>query len=491
MRAMLCLAHMVAALPLLAQPSAPAVGARDTGVAARIARVESGLLTPMAMAGAPETRYTIAQRMQHYHVPGVSIAVINGGRIEWARGYGVREFGGTTPVDTSTIFQAGSISKPVAATAALRLVEQHKLDLDADINSELHSWKVPSNEFTKSKPVTLRAILTHSGGLTVHGFPGYDVDAPVPTVVQVLDGTKPANTAAVRVDVAPGSIWRYSGGGITIAQLAMTDVTGRTFPDLMRELVLAPAGMTHSTYENPLPASFARFAASGHEKLDTPVHGKYHTYPEMAAAGLWTTASDLARWAIEMQRAYSGQSTRLLSQAMAKQMLSRQFGQWGLGVAVSGAGDTATFGHGGRDEGFVAQVTATIEGGRGFVILTNGVSGALLEEIGRSIGDAYGWPSSPRRTMTRGTIEPSTLRDLVGRYRYAVAPDTLIAAVSLDDGALYLQMPGEPREELIPSSGLAFVTPVGLRISFVRAGSGPASEMLLGGQPLRLARIGE
>ncbi|MEP6690346.1 MAG: serine hydrolase domain-containing protein [Gemmatimonadaceae bacterium] len=490
MRSMLSLIPLVLVSPLFAQT--PGALARDTGVAARIARVEGGLLPPIAIAGAAETRSSVQQRMAHYHVPGVSIAVINDGRIEWARGYGVREFGGTTAVDTSTLFQAGSISKPVAATAALRLVNQKQLDLDADINSALRSWKVPSNAFTTQKPPTLRAILSHSAGFTVHGFPGYDADAQVPTVVQVLDGVAPANTAPVRVDVMPGTIWRYSGGGITIAQLAMTDVTGRAFPELMRELVLAPIGMTHSTYENPLPAAYARSAATGHERLDTPVHGKYHTYPEMAAAGLWTTPSDLARWAIEIQRASAGQSARVLSQAMTKQMLTRQFGSWGLGVALSGSGHFAAFGHGGRDEGFVAQITATIDGGRGYVIMTNGVSSALLGEIDRSIRDAYGWPDTPRRTMTRGNENAASLGALAGRYRFVSGGDTLIASVTLESGALYLQMPGEQREELIPESALAFFTPVGVRASFVRAGESPASELVLDvGQKLRLARMPE
>ena len=467
-----------------------AAAGSDTTRAARIARVESGLVTPVAIAGRPEARFTIAQRMQHYHVPGVSIAVIHGGQVEWARGYGVRELGSTIPVDTTTLFQAGSISKPVAATAALRLVEQGKLDLDADINTLLSSWKVPDNEFTRVKPVTLRGILSHSAGLTVHGFPGYDVDAPVPSVVQVLSGAPPANTAPVRVDVAPGTIWRYSGGGITVGQLAMTDVTGRAFPDLVRDLVLTPAGMSHSTYENPLPATYARHAASGHEQLDTPVHGRYHTYPEMAAAGLWTTPSDLARWAIELQRAYAGTSTRMLSQAMARQMLTKQFADWGLGIGLRGSGDSATFNHGGRDEGFVAQLTAFVNHGDGVVVMTNGVSGALLQEISRSVAEAYGWPLPPRRTMALAKVGVDSPSELAGRYRSAQGGDTLLATVSLEHGALRLQLPGEPSEELLPESATAFFTPLGMRASFTRTVGKPASELVLnGGQTLRLARV--
>ncbi len=492
MRTIATLPALLAVLAVLAAPSlrAQAAAAQDTTLAARIVRVESGLVTPVAIAGRPDTRFSFAQRMQHYHVPGVSIAVIHGGRVEWARGYGEREFGTGIRVDTSTLFQAGSISKPIAASGMLRLVEQGKLDLDADINRLLRSWKVPANTFTKTKPVTLRAILSHSAGFTVHGFPGYDVDARVPTVAQVLDGAAPANTAPVRVDIAPGTIWRYSGGGITVAQLATTDVTGRAFPDLMHELVLAPAGMTHSTYENPLPASFAKFAATGHEKFDTPVHGKYHTYPEMAAAGLWTTPSDLARWAIEIQHAYAGTSARVLSRSMAKQMLTKQFDNWGLGIALNGSGDSATFGHGGRDEGFVAQLTAFVDHGDGFVILTNGVSGSLLGEISRSIAEAYGWPSTPRRTMTMTARGATELGDLTGRYLYVQGADSAIITVSLDGGRLKVTMPGEPGEELLPESASTFFTPTGTRVSFERESGHLAKTLVIhGGQTLRLRRI--
>ena len=216
------------------------------------------------------------------------------------------------------LFQAGSISKPVAATAAMKLVEEGKLALDQNINTFLTTWKVPENEFTKDKKVTLREIMSHSAGVTVHGFPGYAAGDPVPTLVQILDGVKPANTPPIRVDVVPGSIWRYSGGGYTIMQLAMTDVTHEPFPEIMRNTVLIKAGMRDSTYENPLPSRLSGVAATGYRSDGTPVPGRYHTYPEMAAAGLWTTASDLARFGIEIQKSREGRSNRILKQATVR-----------------------------------------------------------------------------------------------------------------------------------------------------------------------------
>jgi CubicO group peptidase (beta-lactamase class C family) len=336
-------------------------------------------------------------------------------------------------------------------------VEQGRLALDEDVNARLVSWKVPENEFTREKKVTLRGLLSHSAGLTVHGFPGYASTASVPTVVQVLDGAAPANTPPVRVNVAPGTIWRYSGGGITVTQLLMEDVTREPFATFMQRTVLRPLGMVHSTYEQPLPATHARVAASGHERLDTPVPGRFHLYPEMAAAGLWSTPSDLARWAIEVQRAYRGDSRRVLSQDMTRQMLTKQFGEWGLGVQLAGAGDSAMFMHGGRDEGFVADLRAFVHRGQGVVIMTNGVSGRLVAELSRSVANAYGWPVPPRPTRTIGKVEGASLDALVGTYLIPGPRDTTRLRVTREGERLFVQQLGAgPRAELLPEGGLSF-----------------------------------
>ncbi|MGH7554498.1 MAG: serine hydrolase domain-containing protein, partial [Longimicrobiales bacterium] len=360
-------------------------------------------LRPVArIAGRPDTAFRIEDRMRHFHVPGVSIAIVQDMRIAYAAGFGVTEFGAGVPVDTTTLFLAGSISKPVFTSGALALVEQGKLTLDDDINRYLTTWRVPDSRFTEREKVTLRRLLTHSAGLTVWGFPGYRTDAPLPTVPQILDGTPPANTRAVRNDTFPGARWLYSGGGFTIAQLAASDVAREDFPSLMQRLVLAKADMRHSTYQNPPPTTHAPRAASGHERIDTPVPGRFHVYPEMAAAGLWTTASDLARWAIAIARAYRGEPNGIISPAMAKQMLTTQVtaqppynGIWGLGVGLSGTGETLAFSHGGRDEGFVAQFMMYPEKGVGLFILMNGVNGGFIAEIMRAFQETYGLPSPP------------------------------------------------------------------------------------------------
>lgn len=325
--------------------------------------------------------------------PGISIAVINDGAIEWARGYGVTEAGTDTPVTSRTLFQAASISKPVAALAALRLVEKGALGLDEDVNAKLTSWKVPENDFTKTEKVTLRRLLSHTAGLTVHGFGGYAADAPVPTLVQALDAAKPANSAAVRVDVVPGTIWRYSGGGYTVAQQLMMDVSGRTFPELLAELVLKPIGMDDSTYELPLPEVRRGDAAGGHRSDGKLLPGRYHTYPEMAAAGLWTTPTDLARFLLEIDKGRHGRSA-IISEAMAREMTTAQKPGYGLGFSLSGIGPAMGFGHGGSNEGFKCQMTAYLEGGRGAVVMTNGDRGGFVAaEVMRAIALEYGWPS--------------------------------------------------------------------------------------------------
>src|SRR5215204_2812751 len=301
---------------------------------ARIERVLSGLRPLVEVSGKSPVRWALAERMAHYNVPGISIAVVEGGRLSWARGVGLAQAGTTDSVTPTTLFQAASISKPVTATAMLRLVERGTLDLDADVNRYLTSWKVPDNKFTATEKVTLRRIVSHTAGLTVHGFPGYSPTGPMPTVVQVLDGKKPANTDAVRVDTTPGAISRYSGGGTTIMQQLLMDVTGRPFPALMQELVLGPAGMTNSTFEQPLPAARAGDASRAHDAKGKMVPGGWHVYPEMAPAGLWTTPTDLTNWAVAITAARAGKSTSLLSQSMVAQMLAPVKDGIGLGPFV-------------------------------------------------------------------------------------------------------------------------------------------------------------
>lgn len=369
---------------------------------ARQERVENGIEPVELGKGQEPIKLSLVELMKAYNVPALSVAVIDDYKIAWVKAYGVTELGGTEAATPKTLFQAGSISKPVAATGMMALVEKGKLSLDEDVNLKLKSWKVPENEFTKEQKVTLRRLASHTAGLTVHGFPGYDVDKKVPTAVQVLDGLKPdVNTAPVRVDFIPGTQWRYSGGGVTIEQLVMTDVTGKPFPSLMKELVLDKEGMTDSSYEQPLPVAWQSRTATGTYRDGKSVHGKWHIYPEMAAAGLWTTPTDLAKFVIEIAQSKQGKSNKVLTQKSVQEMLTHppSASAFGIGFGVP-ADRPGEFGHNGADEGFQAQLIMNGDTGQGVAIMANSDNGILVaNEYVRSLAKEYGWKN---KMDTRG-----------------------------------------------------------------------------------------
>jgi len=442
-----------------------------------IQHVESGLLPAIVIKDDPSQAHTLADRMAALHVLGISIAVIRNGKIEWAKGFGVAAAGGP-PVTSETLFQAGSISKPVAAMAALRLVQQGKLSLDADVNTLLKSWKLPSAPIAEGKPVTLRELLTHTGGTTVHGFPGYATDAPVPTLVQVLNGEKPANTPAIRIEAVPGSKWNYSGGGFTIMQQILIDTTGQPFPKLLQDTVLAPIGMTHSTYQQPLPADRRSMAATPYDFQQKPIPGGAHTYPEMAAAGLWTTPSDIARYMMEVQTSLQGKSNHVLSQAMTREMLTAGMGNWGLGLEMGGSASRPYFSHGGVNEGFESVFLAYEQGGDGAVVMTNAQGGsALAEEIMHSIATEYNWPDDRPLVKTVVNVDPKVLADYVGTYEMA---PTFSLVFSVEDGHLAILPTGQNKLRLYAESNTKFFPlEVDAVVEFVRDDHGKVTELIL------------
>jgi CubicO group peptidase (beta-lactamase class C family) len=426
----------------------------DAALDARIARVEHGLLPPARLTGSKTIPWTLAGRMAFYRVPGLSLTVIDHGAIAWTRGYGVARAGGAEPVGPDTLFQAASISKVVSAAAALALVDAGKLDLDGDVNARLRSWKIPAAEVAAGEPVTLRRLLSHTAGITVDGFDGYAAGAPVPTLLQVLDGTPPANSAPIRIDRPPGSLWRYSGGGYTIVQQLLLDVTGADFPALVRERVFVPAGMTASTLEQPLPPALASRAAAGHLKEGQPVAGGAQVYPELAAAGLWTTSADLARFALALHHSLESPGG-LLTPATARQMVTPPLADshYGLGIGVDGADDRLQLSHGGANEGFRSMLVTYPRLGRGAVILTNSENGALLaEEILRSLSAEYDWPDYRVVEKTAVPFPPVEFDAFVGRYQHE---DTL-AAIFRDGPHFYFQIRGQVRREIFPSSDHEF-----------------------------------
>lgn len=395
--------------------------------------------------------------MSQLHTPAVSLAIIDDFQVVEVAAFGLRKAGETTSVTEQTAFQAGSVSKSLLALAVMRLVEEGKLDLDEDINRYLTSWKVPSNNGWQPR-ITLRQILSHSAGLTVHGFPGYQKSETVPSVTDILDGKPGSNTPKVEVNILPGLQTRYSGGGFTIAQLALCDVTKESFASLMNRLVLQPLGMNNSTFENPIPASWQSEIAVAHPSKGIPLTGDHHVYPEMAAAGLWTTPSDLATLGLMLLKTLRGDETQFLSKASIDTMLApvltgagNNGGFAGLGFFCSGADEQAFFGHDGWDEGFVAETRYYKSMGKGAVIMVNSNDGwPLLEEITAAIADEFSWP---KRNEAKQTVTVPNLQTYAGSYQ-SDAGQTF--TVSAESNSLSLKMDQQQAVSFRPLSDVEF-----------------------------------
>lgn len=338
---------------------------------------------------------TLQQVMRKYRVPGVSVAVVKDFGIDWAKGFGTADVETAMPIDARTLFQAASISKPVTAMAVLRAVQDGRMSLDVDINTILKSWKVWQGEFANT-PVTPRALLSHTSGAgDGFGFPGYHPSQPQPTLVQILDGQKPSNVGPVFFERPPFTAFKYSGGGTTIMQLAMIDTLGKPFPEIMRDYVFEPLGMVDSTFEQPLPSALDTRAARAHSWQGNAMDAKWHVYPEQAAAGLWTTPTDLARVIIEVQQALRGPTSRVLSQLTAREMVTPVgVGPCAVGLSVKQRGEGWYFDHAGGNWGFQCRLVAHIRKGYGMVVMTNSDYGTLvIDEIEARVAAAYDWDS--------------------------------------------------------------------------------------------------
>ncbi|PQA91176.1 hypothetical protein B0A69_18140 [Chryseobacterium shigense] len=380
-----------------------------------ISKAEAGLIPAVRFQGEPT--WTIESRMKHYNVPGVSIAVIKNSKVIWSKTYGFADVESKNPVNSKTLFQAASMSKPVTAYAALTEVEAGKINPDADVNSYLKSWKVPENEFTKEKKVTFKNIVSHTAGFTVSGFPGYEAGKPVPTLIQVLNGQSPSNTTAIFVDKVPGTPFRYAGGGYCVLQQMLIDLEGKDFTTIMKEKVLLPLDMKNSTFSQPLSDVQSQFAATAYNQDGVKVVGKSHTYPEQAAAGLWTTAEDYAKFVIDIQNALSGKSHTIISQKTAEQFTTSFIDPFmGLGIFLEDRRGHMYFQHGGWNEGFSSRFIASKTSGDGIVVLTNTNKPEFIEELVRSVAEVYHWP------LFNGSVHkilPLNQNDFknIGRYR--------------------------------------------------------------------------
>jgi CubicO group peptidase (beta-lactamase class C family) len=350
--------------------------------------------SPQAGITEPVDPLEVQELLTRFNVPGVSIAVIKDFKIEWAKAYGIADVETRTPVTTDTLFQAASISKTIAAMASLKAIQDGKFKLDQDINTILTSWKMPESPFTRDRSVTPRSLMSHTSGTgDGFGFPGYSPDSPLPTVVQILDGLPPSNLPRVRLERPPMTGYKYSGGGVMIEELALTDTVRKPFPQIIKEWVFDPIGMTNSTFEQPLPASREKQAARAHDRQGKRMGDPWHVYPEHAAAGLWTTPADLAKFAIEVQKSLLGQSNRVLSQVVAQEMVTPVgVGPYAVGFDIEHLGEGWYFMHGGSNWGFQCDLMAHRAKGYGAVIMTNSDSGGpLIQELRRKIQQGEKW----------------------------------------------------------------------------------------------------
>jgi CubicO group peptidase (beta-lactamase class C family) len=471
----------------------------------RIEFIEQRLAALVAKGADPHmaARSSLTERMAELGVPGVSVAVIEDGQIAWARGYGVVEAGQSERVTPATLFQCASISKPVSAIIALRLVESGALSLDEDVNERLTSWKIPPITYwneqgrVEAPPhITLRQLLSHTAGLTVHGFPGYPVGTPLPLLTEILNGGPRANTPPIRVDTLPGVQMRYSGGGYTVLTQLLQDVTGQAFPALARELALDPLGMNASGFEQPLSPQRARFAARAHRTQRQAIPGGWHIYPELAPDGLWAPPSDLARLALGLQAALRGESGAILSAATMHEMMTAQTLEQGvdavgLGVFLSGEGETARFAHSGGNAGFSCQLLAYQRRGQGAVVMTNSDDGwFVILEICNTIAEAYGWPDyQPYQLSGAWEIPDDAMAAaIVGTYADSAGRRCVVDA---SGDALWLKIGEQPPLPLEHDVATSFtVEGVAASVRFTVGASGAVSALTLrqNGRDITLSR---
>jgi CubicO group peptidase (beta-lactamase class C family) len=449
-------------------------------------------LSPDIIYGDSLPHFNLEKQMAAYGIKGVSIAVIKDFKIDWAKGYGWADEQEKRPVTTDTRFQAASISKSLNSLGLMKLVEQGKIDLDADINNYLKSWKFPYDSLSKGKKISLRNLLSHSAGLSIHGFRGYETGDTLPTVIQILNGEKPANSKPVRSMFEPSLRMEYSGGGTTITQLLVTDITGQTYEDYMKKTVLQPIGMTNSFYNQPPPPGTKNLATAYYGN-GQPVKGLYHIYPEKAAAGLWTTPTDLCKYIIETQLAYQGKSAKVLSQKTMQTRLTPYIdSSAALGTFLFRKPTETWFTHNGSNEAFMCNSFGSLKNGNGIVVMINSDNYAIIPEITNSVAQVYGWKDFYTPVFKKKVIVPhDTLQLYTGSY--LLVKDTL--SVSFCGEELCIRQNGNPPYGLKMIFGTmteASMTEVqNLIIRFVRNEDGKVGvmEVVENGAVMRCGRV--
>jgi CubicO group peptidase (beta-lactamase class C family) len=455
--------------------------------AVRLARVAAGLQQPLVIEGQEVERWSIEERMRRFAVPAVSAAVIDDGRLAAAGAWGVIVAGKDDPVTTETMFQAGSISKPVSALLALALVGDGTLELDRPVNDVLRSWRVPDNEFTRAVPVTLRHVVSHQAGFTPFGYLIPRSAASVPGMAELLLG-EPYDWPVVTVEFEPGSRRAYSNSGYCVLQLVLEDTSNLGLHELAVQRMFVPLGMHHSTFAEPLEPALLAAAASGHTRSrpvegsprePVPVEGKAEIAPA-ATGGLWSTPSDLARLVVEVLHARRGESERLVTAELSEEFLTRQADNEGLGIQLTGEGSNLRARHGGGMVGFVAHLVFYPNVGKGAVVMSNSDGGRWVnQELIAAIAHEYGWPGYPvRRSL--GTVAPEEIGELVGVYSLDAAPANTFT-VTREDGKAIGQVNQYPPFDMTPTDepDLFVLASESLEIVFGRKEDGAVTQVTL------------
>ena len=446
----------------------PAGGAR-----ARIKAVENGLQSAYILKSDHKTapRWTIRERMAFHKVPGLSVAVIHKGRIAWTKAYGLAEAGSARPLNDDTIFQTASMGKTVTAAAVLALVERGRLDLDADISSSLKSWRIPESEWTRETPVTLAALLSHTAGFRKGRSGEFEYDFALPTLLQVLNGESPSPHPPVTVTARPGTVWQYSNVGYYIVQQVLEDACGKPFPEIVGEMVLKPVGMTRSFYRQRLTPEEEKNAAFGHDQNGTLIKGRYRIYPAFGSgSGFWSTPDDLARLAIELNKAFSGAPNSLFSKTTAMRMAKPVLGTYGLGLFIQPDDRRSAF-HSGDTNGYHNILRIHLSEGWGCVIMTNGENGTrLYDELQRALAEEYVWPSGRMRIMKPSAVKEEDLRALEGRYSDDLFPPLNVMVMNDRLVSDHFAAPGA---ELLAESPRRFFSAVqGVGYEFIQDSAG-------------------
>ncbi len=436
----------------------------------RKVQLEEGIREQVKFLGESEDLSSITNRMSAYNIPALSLAVINHGKIEWADIYQNADFPEEHHLNCSSIFQAASLSKPVTFLAALRMQSAGRIDLDKNIQEYLKDFVIPQGKQTAENPVTFRNIFSHTSGINPGGYQGYIRNFPIPSDPDILRGSAGVNSPAIEVIAPPNETLAYSGGGYTLAELALQDIFNDEFRNIMQKWILKPAGMKHSEFTQPLPASDSIRVAKGHTQSGEVIEGGWRNYPEQAAAGLWSNSVDLAKFLIEIYKAYQGDSS-IFSPSDIKSIISDERNGSVYGFLLNRSGDDISITHYGGNTGYRTGMTISLTSGNGLVYLINSDNGgALGNELLLSASQVYNWKHFKQTTVQRKQIEPEVLKKLSGKYRWNNQIDLSIT-YDESNNKVSLRFPNGDEYKLVPVMGeeLDFIHPnTGVKVSFLK-----------------------